>query len=144
VDQELEDATAALEAVRDAIAELPIACHVMDSATNGWNRLVLKCGEALVSLPEGVALRAWPITRPAQSAVRISAWPVDLGEVPQAEITSFIAFEVHSSVEQVPDLRFVMNLPLVGAPAGRRACVGPFCRSKALPQKQSRACCRQT
>jgi PLD-like domain len=73
-------------------------------------------------IPAGCELRAWPISLPEASAL-----PVDLMQktwvrfepVSFAGLTSFVAFEL-TDAEKGFRKRFVLNVPLVGAPDNRR------------------------
>jgi hypothetical protein len=75
-------------------------------------------------LPGTVAVRCWPITlheSTAQSLVMGSDVPISFGRLSFEAITSFLAFEVIATVDQQhAATRFVLNLPLVGAPTDRR------------------------
>jgi len=73
--------------------------------------------------PEGVAIRCWPTTVSADRAVPLS---VGGGVFARFEgltfdaLTAFLAVEVTASVGRQPSAKFVLNLPLEGAPPDRR------------------------
>jgi hypothetical protein len=48
---------------------------------------------------------------------------VALGVAPTHEVTSFVAFELRHPGQKVHAVRFVLNLPVVGAPQNRRETV---------------------
>jgi hypothetical protein len=82
-------------------------------------------GKASFTIPGACRLRAWPISRP-EGAAR----PVDPRQDPWARfeslsvegLTAFFAFEFLSEDERFRQ-RFVLHLPLQGAPENRRECI---------------------
>jgi hypothetical protein len=73
--------------------------------------------------PAGVKVRCWPTTLSADRAVDVpdAAGPLGRFEGVSFEaLTTFLAVEVSTSVGRAPSARFVLNLPLNGAPADRR------------------------
>jgi hypothetical protein len=75
------------------------------------------------SVPEGVEIRCWPTTVSADRAIPLS---IRTGVFARFEgltfeaLTTFLAVEVIAAVGRSPSARFVLNLPLEGAPPDRR------------------------
>jgi hypothetical protein len=114
----------ALESVRRHLADAGLELHVGSPDATGWHSLSLHGAPKSARLPPGVAVRVWPVTKPpAQAAIAAGSWPLALGIAPSHEITSFVAFEAQHTSQKVPSVRFVLNLPVVGAPANRREAV---------------------
>ncbi len=80
--------------------------------------------EKNISVPEGVSVRCWPITlRHGQAARAFDLSPPSVAqfELSLEAITPFFAFEVTATEGQASfSRRFVLNLPLSGAPENRR------------------------
>lgn len=76
---------------------------------------------APVSLPGGVTASCWPITLRAEASAPLGPMPPLFPQVSFEALTAFFAFEVTCSEgERRLSSRFVLNLPLEGAPADRR------------------------
>jgi hypothetical protein len=75
-------------------------------------------------LPENVQISCWPITRYAESAVSINNLQGTIAEMSSlsyAALTSFFAFAITAAKEDKTfTSQFVLNLPLLNAPDGRR------------------------
>lgn len=122
VDAELERLEERLEQARRALADARMVA-VARVAKNLFG-LTLGTSKAL-KLPSGVTARCWPVTQREDA----SAQPVgtsaptiaDFGRVPFEGLTSFFAFHVIAKEgKRSADTRFVLNLPLEGAPADRQ------------------------
>ena len=85
--------------------------------------LVVVGAEERPARPAGVKVRCWPTTLSADRAVDVTDVAGPLGRfegVSFEALTTFLAVEVSTSVGRAPSARFVLNLPLNGAPADRR------------------------
>lgn len=75
-------------------------------------------------LPENVQITCWPITRYAESAVSINnlqGTVAEMSSLSYAALTSFFAFAITAAKEDKTfTSQFVLNLPLLNAPEGRR------------------------
>jgi hypothetical protein len=74
-------------------------------------------------LPQGAQIRCWPVTVHEDAARPLGAvlTRVDLGPQSADSLTSFFAFDVQlQQGTKTGACRFVLNLPLIGAPADRR------------------------
>jgi len=120
---------ALVEKARRAITSLGLSVHVEAAGDSGFS-LVLEAGASAGAVldDDRLAIRCWPITlREDTHAVTPKIWS---GEVARFEpvsleaVTSFVAFDIEarSGRTSVP-CRFALNLPLVGAPAGRREAI---------------------
>ena len=85
---------------------------------------VIVAGDVPVTpVPEGVKLRCWPTTLSFDRAVSLS---FGSGVFARFEgltfeaLTTFLAVEVTAAMGRNPSVRFVLNLPLEGAPPDRR------------------------
>lgn len=79
--------------------------------------------ESIPVLPENVKIHSWPVTLPENAAVPLKQKGpvvVDFGKISLEALTSFFAFRLSGSLgDQKKTARFVLNLPLTGAPADR-------------------------
>jgi hypothetical protein len=79
--------------------------------------------DKVLDLPAGVSVRCWPITLSEGIGIRVGKEPGIFAEFSQISfeaLTSFIAFEITaSSGDKTFTCRFVLNLPLEGAPEDR-------------------------
>jgi hypothetical protein len=126
LDPALEALEERLESLRQQIAAASFGTTVRQVAHASFD-IELSCGaETPVTISSDVVARCWPITLPDTAGVRIAK---QLGPGPVAvfagatfqAITSFFAFEVAGQVNgEERRLRFVLNVPLHGAPEGRR------------------------
>ncbi len=112
------DAERRAERLQEAVldADLRLGCEREDDL---W-RLTLKPARPF-ALDDGVDLRAWPVTLPADRAVRTHRLargePVELPLCSLASVTGLIAFRLDFAEGE--SLRFVLNLPVEGLPEGR-------------------------
>jgi len=115
-----------LEELRAAIASADFAANVTAGLDGTFDfELLCRAVEEFPDEPE-LRLRCWPVT--ITSSVGVSFGKLEQGKVAASfaglsfqAITSFVAFELtgHANGEE-RQLRFVLNVPLVGAPEGRR------------------------
>jgi hypothetical protein len=79
--------------------------------------------DSIPVLPENVKVHSWPVTLPENAAVLLKQkGPVvaDFGKISLEALTSFFAFRLSVTLEEEEEtVRFVLNLPLTGAPADR-------------------------
>lgn len=113
-----------VERVRRMIAGTRFTAHVTPLAGEDHFDVSIEVGAgALLLLPAEVSVRCWPITIKEAEAVGVTDTdPVAaFRRLSFGAITSFFAFEV--TAEEGPlqaCARFVLNLPLAGAPSDRR------------------------
>lgn len=126
VDSALEALEHRLEELREAIASASLAA-VVRPAPEGAFDVDLACrGSAMVSIASDIKARCWPVTIPSTAGSSFLAMEPNKAVatfpgVSFRAITSFFAFElVGSAGSEVRHLRFVVNVPLVGAPEHRR------------------------
>jgi hypothetical protein len=115
-----------LEQARGSIANAALQANVSPAPANAFH-VELACGAAKsVSIDPDVTARCWPVT--VTSSVGVSFDRLEEGkavamfsDLSFEAISSFFAFEVtgHASGEQ-RQIRFVVNVTLVGAPEDRR------------------------
>ena len=112
------------ESVRPDVSNLVLTAHVSQPAAGDLFEVALRTkGGKLPPLPSGVEVHTWPITLSEGTAVPVSeASPhATFHGLSFAGLTSFIAFRVTAKVGgKAACLRFVLNIPLVGAPSDRR------------------------
>lgn len=125
------DEKIAFERIADQLAQALAAaapearCQSIVGTTQGQESFtVAVTGTRKVALPvpAGCELRAWPISLP-----EVSAWLVDPKQrtwvhfelISFAGLTSFVAFKLIAPEKKLQQ-RFVLNVPLIGAPENRR------------------------
>lgn len=125
-DSAIEALEQRLEQLRGSIANASLEANVTPAQAGAFDvELVCRATEK-VSIDPDVTRRCWPVT--VTSSVGVSFDRLEQGKVAATfsglsfqAITSFFAFELtgRASGEQ-RQVRFVVNVPLVGAPEGRR------------------------
>lgn len=110
--------------VRRSLAAIGISVNVKDLEGQDLYRLQLVyLGDKILHLPVGVSIRCWPITLSDAMGIEVKKYPgnfVEFSQVSFEALTSFFAFEVTASRnEKKFGCRFVLNLPLNGAPEDR-------------------------
>lgn len=125
-DSALEALEHKLEQLRGAIASAGLEANVTPAQAGAFDvELVCRATET-VSIEPDVTSRCWPAT--VTSSVGASFDTLEPGEVSATfsglsfqAITSFFAFELTGRASgEARQVRFVVNVPLVGAPEGRR------------------------
>lgn len=125
-DQAFKQLDQRLEHVRRTIASMPLVLRVVQGDTPDDFRLGLYSVEAAeFTLPAGAGVRCWPITlREAVASASLSSGTgllASFGLVSFEALTSFLALEVTlDDSGATASCRFVLNLPLEGAPTDRR------------------------
>ena len=80
-------------------------------------------GRRALDLDRDITIRCWPATLQPELAVQVRAWEgavATFPELPLQALTGFMAFELKASAKRAQEtLRFVVNLPLDGAPGDR-------------------------
>jgi hypothetical protein len=120
----------ALDAARLGLMDAKLNLRATAAETSGSYDLMLERPEDATwpSFPESVVVRAWPITLPEDVKAAQLSW----GATPLARfrgvalesLTVFVAFDVTARrAERSAATRFVLRLPLVGAPETRRDAV---------------------
>ena len=110
-----------LEQARRAIAAAHLTATVSALEDEAAYGLEL-CTDGPLKVPAGVEVRCWPVTLAGAWARPLSptdACVASWERISLESISSFYAFEVRASDDAIPPLRFVLNLPLTGAPEGR-------------------------
>jgi hypothetical protein len=125
-DAEIEALNERLEKLRECIAATSLEARVTSMPTDTFDiELICRSTEPL-DVDTDLALRCWPVT--VTSGVGASVESLAQGEsfatfsgLSFQAITSFFAFELTGPAKGKPwQVRFVLNLPLLGAPEGRR------------------------
>jgi hypothetical protein len=115
-----------LDGVRTAMALAGWELHAEPGSAGRWHLRVARPSGSPVAIPDGVKVRVWPVTLEESEArpVQPDTFAVRFAESGVGSLTSFLACEV-SAVHQgrSASIRFVLNLPLVGAPSGRREAI---------------------
>ena len=111
-----------LDEARQAITDMVLAATLRAEPGADQYALTLASAEAC-TLPADTRCRCWSVTLRediARDLVSERGVEVDFGRVSFEAITAFFAFEVTTRVEQrTASDRFVLNVPLTGAPANR-------------------------
>ena len=126
VDSAIEALEHRLEKLREAIATASLEAQVAPEKAGAFDLHLVCCASANVSVGPEVTLRCWPVT--VTSSVGASLDGLEQGKTAAtfpslsfAAITSFFAFELTGRASgEVRQVRFVVNVLLVGAPEGRR------------------------
>jgi hypothetical protein len=128
-DSAIETLERKLENLRESIASTRLQIIVTPAVADAFDvELVCKVSES-VAIDSEVTARCWPLTVPSSAGVQFDK--LDPGAIiakfPALSfqaITAFCAFELtgHARGEE-RQVRFVLNLPLIGAPDGRREMV---------------------
>lgn len=110
--------------VRRSLASIGISVNVKGLEGHDLFRLQLvHHRDKVLHLPVGVSILCWPITLSDAMAIDVKLDPgnfAEFGQVSFEALTSFFAFQVTaSSKEKKFGCRFVLNLPLDGAPDDR-------------------------
>jgi hypothetical protein len=125
-DPGIEALEAKLERLRESMANGSLQATVTLASAGAFDvEVVCKASES-VPIDSDVTARCWPVT--VTSSVGVQFDKLDPGmmiaKFPGLSfqaITAFFAFELTCrAVSEVRQVRFVLNLPLVGAPEGRR------------------------
>ena len=124
VDKDLEALDELLDDVRRRIVALDLNAHVSEAA-NGYLVELRTLVKTRKALPSGVTLRMWPVTLPEASGGTEPDVTKELvatfSGVSFESLTAFFAFEVAGKKGKATlARRFVLNLPLHGAPADRK------------------------
>jgi hypothetical protein len=115
-----------LEAAREAVARTPFGVRVTPAAADAFDLALVNQGRETVGIDPELTLRCWPVTvanaaGPALETIEAGATIATFPAVSLRAITSFFAFSLTGRASgQERQVRFVLNLPLVGAPEGRR------------------------
>jgi hypothetical protein len=115
-----------LDAVRNIMATAGWRLSAKGPDTGPW-RLCLLRSEGSLELPKSVRIKVWPVTFPETASARPVApetQEIQFAEASAANLTSFLACTAEAKIgDRTDDARFVLNLPLEGAPAGRREAI---------------------
>ena len=114
------------EQLRRQVIILGLRATVEQADTESTYRIRLSSQESFISLPEGCSIMSWPITLPEQRAVSFTTDETGNIEmcfqaISMEGLTAFYAFVVAATDGVcVERKRFVLKLPLEGAPDDRR------------------------
>ncbi len=120
---------ASVEDARKSVCDAGLSAKVVAAAPSRYTLEIHPSGSAGLALREGVSVRLWPVTLGEGFAARtIDAYTAGstaalatFTELSLPELTSFVAFHVVAvHGEHTAEERFVVNLPLVGAPPDRK------------------------
>jgi hypothetical protein len=117
---------AKLEEIRDCLACAPLAAIVTPAQASTYSLHLTYKGSEKISIPRELSVRCWPVTITSSAGLEFTDLDpnTDLLEFPGLSfpaITAFFAFEIRGQVRgEARKVRFVLNLPLEGAPEGRR------------------------
>lgn len=125
VDEVQRELEARLEDARRVLAASGLVARATWADEEQEFQLVIESQEGkTLDLPQGVRARCWPISLAEQKGVDIETGGhtvADLGRVSFEALTSFFAFHLKVTSEgRAASIRFVLNLPLRGAPDGRQ------------------------
>ncbi|MEX0874585.1 MAG: phospholipase D family protein [Actinomycetota bacterium] len=113
-----------IEEVRAALARAELIARVGGEQESGLFTVAVIRGRRRLKLPEGAAVRCWPVMHGEGSAVGVEpgpAGPLATFEMAGEELTGFFAFSVEASAGgRKREERFTLNLTLEGAPEDRR------------------------
>lgn len=124
-ESEVEALERRLDELREAVAGALLEAVVNQVQPEAFDiELVCRAAQT-VTIDSGVALRCWPVTVAssgvAPEKLESGKSVVRFCGLSFAAITSFFAFELSARAGgEQRQLRFVLNLPLIGAPEGRR------------------------
>jgi hypothetical protein len=115
-----------LDALRCAIAGAILEAQVNSVQADAFDVKLVSRGAVAVAIDPGITLTCWPVT--VAGSMRVSVEKLEPNGVVGSfaglsfpAITSFFAFELTGrACGEQRQLRFVLNLPLIGAPEGRR------------------------
>lgn len=111
------------EAVQRQVSRLTLTAHVSKADGDLFDVTLDADGGTLDPVLPNVELHCWPITLSEHTAAAVSPGPplATFRGLSFAGLTSFFAFRVTArAAGKVACLRFVLNVPLVGAPSDRR------------------------
>jgi hypothetical protein len=130
---EIDELAEALEReagrLQTALAEERLVANVQGPDGDGrYSLLLARPGRKGLSLPQGATLRAWLITQTPSHARVVEGRKADelvrLDGLEVEHLTTFVAFELELRREGRKHVsRFVLNVPLRGAPRGRHEAV---------------------
>lgn len=124
VERRLDDL---LNAVRGGMTAAGWELHAGSEEGGGWRLRLVRESATPLPLADGVKLKVWPVTWPAESgaqSVDRDSREVRFPASGLGGLTTFLACEVTASHEgQSRVIRFALNLPLIGAPADRREAI---------------------
>jgi hypothetical protein len=114
-----------VEATRRALAKASLKAVVTLNENMQSYRMQLRVAAGgVLDLPTGITTGCWPVTLNEASALPVTADKesfVEFSNLSFEALTSFLAFHVEATDEdKKASARFVLNLPLEGAPADRR------------------------
>lgn len=128
-----EKADSAVEALERRLSELQqslaaaqFEARVSPASADAFAVALVHAGTAALAIDPGLTLRCWPVTVTSSVGANISAIPAGstiarFNSLSFGAITSFLAFELAGRAGgEDRQVRFVLNVPLVGAPEGRR------------------------
>ncbi len=116
-----------LDSVRGVLAAAGWRLLAQGPESGPWYLSLLRSEGPPLQLPDGVRVRVWPVTLPENSSSRpleAGTLEISFAEVPAAYLTTFLACEAQATMDDITaEARFVLSLPLEGAPAGRREAI---------------------
>lgn len=126
VNPEIEALEKQLETLREQIAGTSMTAHVAERAPGIFDLTLTKDTEPELTIPEGISAKCWPVTlTPAAVCEVATLSPAEpfatFASATFQAITAFYTFEVKGrAAGEDRAVLFTVNLPLVGAPEGRR------------------------
>jgi hypothetical protein len=116
-----------LDSTRTMMASAGWRLSARGPETGPWHLGLVRPDGPALNIPAEVRLRVWPVTLPEASSARpltVDSTEIHFAEVSAANLTSFLACEAEGTVNGITaSARFVINLPLEGAPTGRREAI---------------------
>lgn len=125
-DSAIEALEQRLEEIRESIASTPLEAVIRQMPAGGFDVELACRGAAPASIASDITARCWPVTMPSTAGTAFEALKPNTAVatfpgVSFQAITSFFAFELTGRASgEERQVRFVVNVPLVGAPEGRR------------------------
>ena len=126
MDPAIEALEQRLEQIRESIASAPLEAVIRQIPVGAFDVNLAYRGAAPVPIANDITARCWPVTIPSTAGIAFNTLPPDkvvatFPGVSFQAITSFFAFELAGRASgEERQVRFVVNVPLVGAPEGRR------------------------
>lgn len=123
-DQILKTLEERIESVRASLIAISIIGQVAREAEDQYTLTLIATQPPALSLPQGVEVRCWPVTIAEANAVLVSAGALTLATIPHLSLeglSAFLGVEVTAREgDQQLVVRFVVHIPLEGAPPDRR------------------------
>ncbi|MFW6198296.1 MAG: phospholipase D family protein [Acidobacteriota bacterium] len=124
-DEEQRALERAVERLRDRIVELDLSAHARSDDGESFELTLRRHDTRPLEIPSGASVKVWPVTLPDHRATALETGEQDpfatFESVSVGAITAFFAFDIQARDAGLSARnRFVVRLPLEGAPPDRR------------------------